>query len=395
MKQIRLINDDYLGYVNRLRHACRGIVIRDGKVLLSYEKKYDKYIIPGGGVEENESYQECCERELLEETGIKVKAVSEYLETEELFEDWRHINHYFICEYIEDTRTFNFTEAEKEACYEPAWVTVEEALKIFGSYEKYHKTAIEDYGLYRREYYAIFEYYVQNMFFDGTQTVIGSGAQADVFRYHGYAYKVYHPTYRADWIAFEKAQQAAVNETGICRIKYYDTGIDHIVKMDLIDGDTLEKKMLEGFEGGFDILADVFRKIHKVELDGVKIPRLIDTAGFGLTDEENDKIIPLIEKLSQKNDDCICHLDMHFLNIMMPFDGSEPLIIDWINSRIAPAVFDYARTYVILNECAPEVLGLYKDAVRDDLISLGISDEDLADAVTVCTVIRNREKKES
>ena len=77
MKQIRLINDDYLGYVNRLRHACRGIVIRDGKVLLSYEKKYDKYIIPGGGVEENESYQECCERELLEETGIKVKAVSD------------------------------------------------------------------------------------------------------------------------------------------------------------------------------------------------------------------------------------------------------------------------------------------------------------------------------
>ena len=73
MKNLQLINDDYLGYVKRLRHACRGIVVKDGKVLLSYETKYNKYMIPGGGVEEGENYAECCERELLEETGIKVR----------------------------------------------------------------------------------------------------------------------------------------------------------------------------------------------------------------------------------------------------------------------------------------------------------------------------------
>ena len=70
MKNLQLINDDYLGYVNRLRHACRGIIVNDGKVLLSYESKNDKYMIPGGGVEGDESYAECCERELLEETGF-------------------------------------------------------------------------------------------------------------------------------------------------------------------------------------------------------------------------------------------------------------------------------------------------------------------------------------
>ena len=84
MKNLQLINDDYLGYVNRLRHACRGIIVNDGKVLLSYESKNDKYMIPGGGVEGDESYAECCERELLEETGIKVRATEEYLEIEEL-----------------------------------------------------------------------------------------------------------------------------------------------------------------------------------------------------------------------------------------------------------------------------------------------------------------------
>ena len=103
MKNLQLINDDYLGYVNRLRHACRGIVVNDGKVILSYESKNDKYMIPGGGVEGDESYAECCERELLEETGIKVRAIEEYLEIEELFLDWKHINHYFVCEHIEDT----------------------------------------------------------------------------------------------------------------------------------------------------------------------------------------------------------------------------------------------------------------------------------------------------
>ena len=37
MKKLQLKNDDFLGVVKRLRHACRGIVVSDGKVLLGYE----------------------------------------------------------------------------------------------------------------------------------------------------------------------------------------------------------------------------------------------------------------------------------------------------------------------------------------------------------------------
>ena len=232
------------------------------------------------------------------------------------------------------------------------------------------------------------------LFFDGTQTVIGHGAQADVYCYHGYAYKVYKPTYRVEWIEFEKAQQTAVNETGLCDVRYYDTADPFIVKMDLITGETLEKKLLEGFPDGFGLLAEMFRKVHKAKVDGVKMPRLIDTAGFGLSEENKRKVLPVIARLSDKMESCICHLDMHFLNIMMPSDGSEPRIIDWINARIAPAIFDYARTYVILNEYAPEVLGMYKDAVAADMKSLGITDDDFADAIMVSEVIREREKKD-
>ena len=45
-EQIQLINDDYSGKVNNLRHASRGILIKDGKVLISYESLNDKCIIP-------------------------------------------------------------------------------------------------------------------------------------------------------------------------------------------------------------------------------------------------------------------------------------------------------------------------------------------------------------
>ena len=156
--QMQLINDDYLGRVEKLRHACRGILVRDGKVLLCHEPKSGLYIIPGGGVEGHENYADCCEREMLEETGYKTTAAAAYLDIEELFDVWRHINHYYICELIEDTGVQHLTEAEKLAGYTNAWVSFEQALEIFGKYEDYHATDIAIYGLYRRELTALKEY---------------------------------------------------------------------------------------------------------------------------------------------------------------------------------------------------------------------------------------------
>ena len=142
MKKLELKNDDFLGFVKHLRHACRGIVVHEGKVLLGYEEKNNKYIIPGGGLEDGETYEQCCERELLEETGMQVRAKEEYLEIEELFLDWNHINHYFVCELIEDTGKPDLTEAEELAGYTDVWIPFDEALAIFAGYEKYHKNDI-------------------------------------------------------------------------------------------------------------------------------------------------------------------------------------------------------------------------------------------------------------
>ena len=245
------------------------------------------------------------------------------------------------------------------------------------------------------------------MTFDGTQKNIGTGAQAEVLLYHGFAYKVYKPSYPAEWISFEKAQQTAVNKAGLCPVKYYDTDDSHIIKMDLVDGITLEKRMNERTAGtaptpdvplvkspeeGFALIAEAFRFVHKADADGVSIPHLRETAAMGMNQEEASKVLSIIERLSAKHPSCICHLDMHFLNIMLLRNKEEYVLIDWMNTRLAPAVFDYARTYVIFFEFAKEVAPIYKQLVWPDIQALGFSDEDFDAAVEACTIIRAQEK---
>ena len=158
MNNIQLINDDYKGHVDIFRHACRGILVHDENVLLVFQSKGNRYIIPGGGVEEGESLEQCCEREMLEETGMKVRVLQNYVKIEELFDVWNYINNYFVCELIEDTGKLNLTELEKKAGCVPEWKSFDEALEIFGKYEQYRKTDISIYGLYRREYTALREF---------------------------------------------------------------------------------------------------------------------------------------------------------------------------------------------------------------------------------------------
>ncbi|MCR5803221.1 MAG: aminoglycoside phosphotransferase family protein [Clostridia bacterium] len=231
------------------------------------------------------------------------------------------------------------------------------------------------------------------MEFDGSQKIIGRGAQADVIEYYEYAYKLYKNTYPSEWIAFEKDQQKAVNMAGLSPIRYYDTDDDHMIKMDLIRGVMLETKMKEGFEGGFDTIAEAFRRIHNADISNINMPRMIDTLRFVMTEEECAKAAPVIEHLSEKYKSCICHLDMHFQNIMIPDDGSDFIIIDWMNTRIAPPVFDFARTYVVIEEFVKELIPLYRSAIAEDVNRLGITEQDMDDAIGVIRIIRNHEKE--
>ena len=65
MKTIELIDRTYSGEFSRTRRACRGVVVRDGLVLLShYPASGDLWMIPGGGKEEAESDRDTVIREV-------------------------------------------------------------------------------------------------------------------------------------------------------------------------------------------------------------------------------------------------------------------------------------------------------------------------------------------
>ncbi len=55
-----------------------GILIHHNKVLLIKHKKLNMWLTPGGHVDERELPHQTAEREFLEETGIKVKAVEPF-----------------------------------------------------------------------------------------------------------------------------------------------------------------------------------------------------------------------------------------------------------------------------------------------------------------------------
>lgn len=121
MKQFEFIGDNYIGHWDKERYACRAVICDGDKMLMTYLKKYDLYMTPGGGVEEGESYEACCKRELMEETGYITDVDRCALECTEYYGNFRWINRYYICS-IKGESSRNLTKEEKMAETEVAWI---------------------------------------------------------------------------------------------------------------------------------------------------------------------------------------------------------------------------------------------------------------------------------
>lgn len=157
MKTIDIIGENYFGHWGKSRTACRAIVIRDGRMLLSYETKTGQWMLPGGGIEGGESEKACCTRETEEETGLLAAPGECFLEIDEYYEDFKWVNRYFICSVL-GTGKMNLTEREKEVGMEPRWLPVSEIKAIFGRYADYAATDEMRRGMYLREYTALCEW---------------------------------------------------------------------------------------------------------------------------------------------------------------------------------------------------------------------------------------------
>ena len=160
MKTIEIFGENRQDKYTKFCEGCRGIVIRGGKLLLVYEKKTDRYFLPGGGVEEGETLAECCVRELREETGCVVAPHIHYLTLEEFYHEYYFKSHYFVCGHIGVCEKA-LTKREIENELEARWIDLNEAINIFGKYNNYKEQNKLKYGAYYREYVALCEFISQ------------------------------------------------------------------------------------------------------------------------------------------------------------------------------------------------------------------------------------------
>ena len=160
MKTIDIYGENQFEKYTKSREACRGIVIRNGKILLTYEVNTDQWFIPGGGVEGDESFEECCVRELAEETGYIVKTNKHYLTINEYYEEWLFVSHYYICDYIGETER-KLTEREVEVGLESRWISLKEAMDIFSKHQDYADENEMKRGAYLREYNALSHFKIE------------------------------------------------------------------------------------------------------------------------------------------------------------------------------------------------------------------------------------------
>jgi 8-oxo-dGTP pyrophosphatase MutT (NUDIX family) len=157
IKEIDILGANRFETYTKTREGSRAVIVKDGKILLSHEYAVGWWLIPGGGMEEGETPEECCVREIEEETGLIVRPLFQYLKINEYYEEWRYIDDYFVCELVGEGQ-MKLTEAEIRRGVKPEWIPLEDAIEIFSKHQDYAETEEEKRGAFLREYTALLEY---------------------------------------------------------------------------------------------------------------------------------------------------------------------------------------------------------------------------------------------
>lgn len=131
------------------RVGARAVLKVNDTYCLIYNAHWNLYTLPGGGVEQGETYEEALKREVLEETGFYIKNIKKTVVLKEHFADsiWHH--HFFYCEADGAQQAPSLTKEEIDAGMTTVFKPFDAVLDCFLNHEtnRLHSSAI-----YNREF---------------------------------------------------------------------------------------------------------------------------------------------------------------------------------------------------------------------------------------------------
>lgn len=112
------------------RPSVYAVLVDEGKILMVTVRSNGKYFFPGGGINVGEKMEDALKREVMEETGIKIK-IEKFVHFKEDFFYWdpgdkayHMFNFFYICKPL-TTKLVRDEEVNDDEAMEPRWVDID------------------------------------------------------------------------------------------------------------------------------------------------------------------------------------------------------------------------------------------------------------------------------
>ena len=138
------------------RYTARAIVKNGDLYAVIHSKKFHKYSLPGGGVDNGEDIITALKREILEETGCTCGKISELgiVKENRAQADYTQLSYYYVVE-ADSVGVPHFTEAETKSGTVLQWHALSEMIKLINNLQP---TTYQQQYLKARDVAALNEY---------------------------------------------------------------------------------------------------------------------------------------------------------------------------------------------------------------------------------------------